>query len=155
MNCAAEFVAMKNIAIAEYELEEKRKDAEAIAEHKIIVEKTINFCDTCINDLFCDLAKNRKTLLITLKFCPVKNRMNYQHVSLLVEDTPVQDRKNYTTYDSNIYDLSTLKEYLEKHCFAVEAKNDYFYQWGCGVRKFDCTNLTICVPKSPCESQGS
>lgn len=151
MNCAAELIVMKEIAENEYRAEEKRRDMEAVQNHRKVVEDTIQFCETEINDCFVNLAKQRENLAVKMKLCPVLNHLNYEHVQVLKKDHPVKDRENHVPA-GNVYDLPTLKEYLEKHCFVVEAADGIFYRYGLGTLKYDCVDLLIYVPKNPCNT---
>ena len=149
MICAAEFVTMKQIAIAEHEVEEKRKDAEAVQEHRAIVEDTIQFCETEISNAFTKKAKMRMPLACSIKIVMESNRLDYQHFRMLVESDKVKDRINYKPI-GKVYDLPTLKEYLEKHCFVIDTVDNTYYQYGWGYHKFACLDVTIYIPKNPC-----
>lgn len=149
MKCALELLTIREVAIENWKREEKIKDMEAMAKQEEIVSKTIEFCDTVINDKLVSLAEARRNYIgYTLgKIKIFEDRLGNTHFHFLEKGfTRYADGRYSEIEGFETYDFYTLKDYLFNHCIEVKEEDSVYYVYGSGGHA--CKRITIEVPKS-------
>ena len=145
MKCALELLEIKTVAIKTWEEEERLKDMEAKLKHQERITKTIEYCDTELNDYFVNLAENRKPLSWSRKIHISEDRLGNVRFCFLYQDTVYANGTPSFTPTENYFDLQSFIEYLTAHCFKIEEKESCYRSYGCGSR--ECKEITVYVPK--------
>lgn len=151
MKCAAELIAIKQVAEAEYQAEEHKKDMEALLAFQQMKENAVNFCETTINSTMIEKAQNREPLSMTFKIEVNKDRLGNKYFYPIVRDkyTYANGKPSYYPNSSIAYAFDTLVDYLKEHCFEIEC-NDYSsyerYCWG----SQRCSKINVFVKKPEC-----
>ena len=149
MKCAAELIAIKQIAEAEYQAEEHKKDMEALLAFQQMKENAVRFCETTINSAMTEKAQNRDPLFMTFKVDINKDRLGNRFFYCVVRDekhTYANGDPAYRIDTSIKYSLDTLIDYLKDHCFEVDYNNySFFTLYGCGNQR--CSKINVYVKK--------
>ena len=148
MKCALELLAIKQVAIENWEKEEKMRDMEALLVHEEIVTKTIDFCDTVINDALVEQAEKRcRNILYRIGKIKIKtDRLGNEHFSLVKRGERLYANGDYSyIICDEEYDYNTLKDYLSAHCLKLNKLESSYCVYGWG--SFDCFDITVEVPK--------
>ncbi len=154
MKCALELAMIKNEAEKNYQLEQFVLDEKCREKHLEIIAKTIAYCEEVIGVALEADAVNRKKPYFKLAGMIYEDRVGNKIFSPL--DRGYKSYANgafsYNVNRDITYDVETLKNYLEKHCYKVEFINHYFKTYGCGERKgsrlevsIDEEKLNICA----------
>ena len=151
MKCAVEIIGMKAVAIAEYELEECRKDVLAAQRFEEMKNETIQFCDSSINDAFIEKAANREELKLSFKVKIMTDRLGNKYFQKIKKASCryADGSPSYEIDDRNSYAFDSFIEYLEKHCFTVEVTDDSYRCYGFG--SCDCALITVTITEINCE----
>ena len=146
MNCALELITLKEIATKEWELEQKRKDAEAAEKYRAMCEDTIQLCETSINDSLTERAIQRRPLSVSYKVKITTDRLGNDIFSFIRPDGRKYANGDLSYAPSKTYySVDILKEYLAKHCIALDTRKDWYDCYGMG--SLSCTYIKIYVPK--------
>ena len=144
MKCMAEILAMRLEAEAEYQAEQKRLDEEAKVKYLERIEKTIEFCETTVNNHFEDAARRRVTNFYYDINCVIeKDRLGNKQIILLKIDDIRYANGNPSRSPSKTkrYDYDTLINYLAQFCYKVEFSDASYQTYGSGSHQ--STMITI------------
>ena len=146
MKCALDFIAIKSVAVAEWEAEEALKDEKARKEYETLTPRSIDFCDTVVDTLFTEKAINREPLIHSFKGIFSRNRVGQTIFTPLVEDGHVYNTGEKSFTKGNVsFAYDTIKAYLENHCFTVERGRNSYRQYGSGFH--GCDTIIVSIPK--------
>ena len=139
MKCALEMLKIQQETRKLWALEQERKDEECRKEHLQIIENTILFCETYVQE---ELEKQARKLtdepnLIAISFRAKQksDRLDHCLFSRLYADGRIyaDGTRSYSVEDT-IYDLEILTKFLEEHCFTVEVSSDGYCHYGSGLQ---------------------
>lgn len=140
MKCVAEIMMIKNEAERERKAEEERLNQIAHEKREQNILKTIEYCETTINDFFVASAKRgEENPKFEIRgaiyedrnnfeyFCPLKE-VKSKYVNLRTEHRPDREMQ---------FDFVTLIEYLSQFCYTIEIIEDSYWRfgWGCLAAK--------------------
>ena len=138
MNCVAEIMYIRQKAEIEYKKEQELLDLLAREKRKERIIKTVEYCETVINDFFVASAKDRKTKPeFKIKCVISKDRNSFEMVTpLKVVKSNYADLRTEHRPDTEIsFDFLTLKEYLEQFCYVVKIVKDEYWHYDRGSNK--------------------
>lgn len=124
MKCAAEFIMIKNEAIAAH-------NAVVNAKYEEMVTNAINLCETTINDEFLNKAKNRETLKSKYWIGTYKDELGHEFFRF-------GTNRSHADATKPAYATKPFIDYLHKFCFEVTASE---------ADKDGDRELTIYIPK--------
>ena len=135
MNCVAEIIVMRAKAETEYKAEQERLDRIAHEERRQNALKTIEYCETEINDFFVESAKSRKANpKFEIRGTIHEDRNGFEYICPLKKvqskyaDLRTEHRPNYEIK----FDFATLVEYLSQFCYTVKVVEDDYWHYGWG-----------------------
>lgn len=137
MKCVAEIMMIRAKAEAEYQAEQKRLDQIAHEQHTERIAKTIEFCETTINDFFVKSAQNRVEFPQFELKCEIqKDRIGNEMIIPMVKTKLSNYADGRTEHESSNekFDLVALAEYLEQFCYSIKTEEDFYWQYGWGQR---------------------
>lgn len=126
---------MKAKAEAEYKAEQERLDQIAHEERRQNALKTIEYCETTINDFFVESAKSRKeNPQFEIKVVIYEDRNSFEYIRPLkkVKSKYADSRTEHRPDDEIKFDLITLVEYLSQFCYTVKIVEDDYWHYGWG-----------------------
>lgn len=138
MNCVAEIMFIRARAEIEYKEEQERLDLLAREERKEKIVKTIEYCETTINDFFVAKAQNRVVNpQFEIKCVISKDRNDFEMITpLKVVKSNYADLRTEHRPDYEIgFDFLTLKEYLEQFCYTVKVVKDEYWHYDRGSNR--------------------
>lgn len=137
MKCALELSVMRANADKQYTFEQMLLDEQCKLKHATIVAETIDFCEHTIGPALEKRALERLPLHYSLRADLKEDRLG----NLLIHPL-VREKRSYANGQasehadlSRSYDVFTLKDYLEKHCFKVTLQEEWYKQYGFGNLK--------------------
>lgn len=137
MYCAAELELLKRKVENDYILEQKRLDEECEKRHLKRVERTVKFCDTVINNELVNCILKREKPQYSMRGCTRTDRLGNEYFSLLEYEGVkyANGEKSYriSCQEEDIFDLKTMKEYLNKHCITMIVNRIHFKRYGSGA----------------------
>ena len=135
MNCVAEIIAMRMKAEEEYRVEQELLDKLAREERKQNALKTIEYCETEINDFFVESAKNRKVNPeFEIRGIVRKDRNDFEYICPLeqIQSQYADLRTEHRPNPEIKLDFETLVEYLSQFCYIVKVVDDSYWHYGWG-----------------------
>ena len=135
MNCVAEIMAIRLKAENEYKAEQERLDRIAHEERRQNALKTIEYCETEINDFFVESAKSRKEnpqFEIRGIICEDRNGFEYICPLKQVKSKYADSRTEHRPDDEIKFDFVTLVEYLSQFCYTIKVVEDDYWRYGWG-----------------------
>ena len=144
MYCALELLEMKRKATEDWEKLQKVLDARAVLERVQRIEKTINWCDTVLNENLANCAKERRSLSACYRVSFHEDRLGNLCFSFLEkENKKYANGKISECSGKEDYDVEALKEYVAQHCLSYSEQGIYYYCYGFG--RFNGKNIIISV----------
>lgn len=168
MKCAKEINTIHEIAIAQHETEELKKDLVALEAHKVSCEKAIIFCEEVIAPRLESCAEHWTSKIVKASFNLriYSDRLGNKHFDWMGKEYRKSgvkriNRRNYNTctvdcYDvvipySNI-DLETVISYLKKYCYNCNITSWTFYDTHVSHERDTKSGITLIVTSTPeCE----
>lgn len=137
MKCALEMLRIQQETRQLWELEQQRKDEECRQDHLQIIQDTIDFCETYLQEQLEEQARQLTneptTISVSFKVCPCSDRLKHNlFYELRCQGQLYADGRYSYARKDKLYDLDILIKYLSEHCFTVEQENFYYCRYGLG-----------------------
>ena len=146
MKCGIEFKEIKDTAQKSWEIEQARLDAIAMKEYESLTAKSIDFCETIVDNDLTKKALDRKLLEVSYKIKVTKNRVNQSICNFIVESSlHYSDGSPSYTPSKEKYALDTIRQYLKDHCIESDIYQSSYKEYGMGY--CSCLELKIFIPK--------
>lgn len=143
MLCRLELNKIKLNAQQEYDKEQKRLDEIAETKIKNIKERTISYCNTILNTEMKELAEARNSLCIRIKFAISTDRLGNKIACTLITEQQryANGDFSYRPNPDEPFDLNTMMNFLNEHCFTVSLRKSFYNRYGFGTQ--DCLEMII------------
>ena len=148
MKCALEMLKIQQETRQAWELEQREKDEECRREHLHIIQNTVEFCETYIQEHLEKVARrvtNEPTeIAIAIKVREKSDRLNHNLFSMIYRDGQIYSNGTIShSVAEEIYDLDIFTKFLEEHCYTVEKFDDGFYHYGSGYQNGQRIEISV------------
>lgn len=133
MICACELLATRLEALTEKEEKEKQRIIDAERARERIIQHSIDFCETEVNNALNEMAKNPNLNDIHVRFfldCTEDKYGNTILRPLLKQKIKYADgRSSYIPSDEKHYSKQVIEDYLSQHCLSVQWAEGVYYTY--------------------------